>query len=146
MANFCGHWYQTSIEGLDGYCRALNLTPSTRGKWVRLLSQTGESGHVEAYHVDMNLKVIRRRTFVKNMLIREFVVPFDVECYGSSYDGSMMKFKMSTDGTNKLTRTEHGIGNTYTVTATAEVNGNTMTSTWHCGNATCVCKFKKLGA
>jgi len=143
MHQLDGHWYMTSIQGLDGYLRATGIPPSTRGKWMRLLSQTGENGHVEKYTIDLNKKCMRRSTFCNNQLIRCGTVPLGVETFATGYDGNFVKVKMQADGPTKLTRIQHG--DNYTVNATAEVSGNTMTSTWQCGGATAVLTFKRLG-
>ena len=56
-----------------------------------LLTITGEDGHVEHYTVDLTRRVVRHCTYVTKHLIREFVVPLDVESPGWSLSGKFIK-------------------------------------------------------
>jgi len=56
-----------------------------------LLTVTGEDGHVEQYTVDLNLRVVRHCTYTSTRLLREFVVPLDVESPGWSLSGQFIK-------------------------------------------------------
>jgi len=56
-----------------------------------LLTVTGEDGHVEHYTVDLTRRLVRHCTYVTKHLIREFVVPLDVESPGWSLSGQFIK-------------------------------------------------------
>jgi len=56
-----------------------------------LLTVTGENGHVEHFTVDLTERVIRHCTYSSQRLLREFVVPLDVESPGWSLSGKFIK-------------------------------------------------------
>jgi len=60
-----------------------------------LLTITGEDGHVEHYTVDLTHRVVRHCTYVTKNLLREFVVPLDVESPGWSLSGQFIKVSSS---------------------------------------------------
>jgi len=55
------------------------------------LTITGENGHVEQYTVDLTRRMVRHCTYASMKLIREFVVPLDVESPGWSLSGKFIK-------------------------------------------------------
>jgi len=56
-----------------------------------LLTLTGENGHVEQYTVDMRLRAVRHCTYGGTHLLREFVVPLDVQSPGWGLSGKFIK-------------------------------------------------------
>jgi len=56
-----------------------------------LLTITGENGHVEHYTVDLTRRLVRHCTYTSTHLLREFVVPLDVESPGWSLSGKFIK-------------------------------------------------------
>jgi len=58
---------------------------------IPLLTITGENGHVEHYTVDLSRRVVRHCTYASTNLLREFVVPLDVESPGWSLSGKFIK-------------------------------------------------------
>jgi len=59
-----------------------------------LLTITGENGHVERYTVDLTRRIVRHCTYSGEHLIREFVVPLDVESPGWSLSGQFIKVRV----------------------------------------------------
>jgi len=60
-------------------------------RMLPILTTIGEQGHIEEYMIDTNKKVVRRLTYYKNALIREFTAPLDIEVPGWSMNGTFMK-------------------------------------------------------
>jgi len=56
-----------------------------------LLTVTGENGHVEQYTVDLGHRLVRHCTYTSTRLLREFVVPLDVQSPGWSLSGQFIK-------------------------------------------------------
>jgi hypothetical protein len=139
--NITGRWCMTSSENIEEYMKAMGCPTDIMAKMLPTLTATGENGHIEEYMIDMNHKAVRRCTYHKDSLVREFMVPLDVEMPGWSLNGKIMMMKMHVDGMNKLKRNERG--DNYVVTACAEVNGDTCTTTWTCNNVTCTLKFRR---
>ena len=60
-----------------------------------LLTVTGENGHVEHYTVDLCRRVVRHCTYSSTNLLREFVVPLDVQSPGFSLSGTFIKVTLT---------------------------------------------------
>jgi hypothetical protein len=137
-----GKWCLTSTEGnVESFMRATGCSAEAAKKWLPALTTTGEHGHIEEYMIDLNHKAVRRRTYCNDHLIREIMVPLDTESPGWSY-GKFMRYKLHVDGLNKMTRSE--TGDNYTLTACAEVTGDSLATTWTCNDATLVLRFKRM--
>jgi len=62
-----------------------------RRKICPQLTETGPIGHVEDFSVDLELKAMRLAVYARDVLIREYVMPFDKEI---PYWGFNEKFVM----------------------------------------------------
>jgi len=58
-----------------------------------LLTVTGELGHVEHYTLDVDRRVVRHCTYSGYSLLREFVVPLDVDAPGWGLSGTFIKVR-----------------------------------------------------
>lgn len=141
-----GNWYMISHENLEKLLFEIGCSEILVSRLMPLLTITGENGHVEHYTVDLTRRVVRHCTYTSTNLLREFVVPLDVESPGWSLSGKFIKLKVSMFDASTLVRDE--IGEDYTLKVISDVNDDNMVIRWTSlsGNAvgsTCTMRFKK---
>lgn len=140
-----GRWYLTSSAHVDELLQALECSTKIRRKLSPLLTETGPTGHVQDFIIDLQLKAVRFCIYARDVLMREYVIPLEEEVPYWGISDKFIMMRAQTDSIDKLSGTEYG--DNHTAHWNAEVTGNSgnmLIWTWISGDVVCTMTFKKM--